>query len=161
MYETVSVDSPSPRELPADLRQWLPAGRLLALANEAAGVVAKDALFRHPQFETFSAPLLLGLLSYCYATNSFGSNDIEWEVLNDVLLNRFCGSSLPDAPAIRRFRRAYRPWILQCLICLLEKAIAEPAEQSRAVPADNCAALVDWASRRIQLAILMDVSAAD
>jgi hypothetical protein len=117
--------------------------------------------FRHPDFEKFSAPRLLGLLGYCYATNSFGSEDIEWEVLNDVLLKHFCGSLHPDAQVIRRFRRAYRPWLLQCLVCVAKNAVLEQAEASGADYTGTSADLVNWASRKIQLAILMDASAAD
>jgi hypothetical protein len=105
--------------------------------------------------------MMLGLLGYCYATNSCSSKDIEWDILNDPLLNHFCGSAFPDAQAIRRFRRAYRPWILQCLVCLLKKAMAEQAEKGGASRDNTCTDVVDWASRKIQMAILMDASAAD
>jgi hypothetical protein len=97
----VSVEAASAGQLPADLRSWLPASRLLALATAAVEVVTEDPAFRNRCFERFSAPMMLALLSYCYATNSFGSDDVEWEVLNDALLNHYCGSPLPDAPAIR------------------------------------------------------------
>jgi hypothetical protein len=155
-----SVEAPSMGALPADLRSWVSAGRLLALATEAAGVVTRDPAFCSLRFEKFGTPMMLSLLGYCYATNSFGSEDVEWAVLNDVLLKHFCGS-LPDAPAIRRFRRSYRPWILQCLVCLLKKAVVEQAEKSDAVSTGTGAEMVNWASRKIQLAILMDAAAAD
>ena len=157
----VPIDARS--ALAEDLRSWLPARRVLSLATEAAGLVTQDPAFRTMRFEQCSAPMMLTLLGYCYATNRFSSEDVEEAVANEDVLRHSLGFS--DAHAIRRFRRAYRPWILQCLIYILTEAKAESAERAKesfaTVCSGACEDIVGWSSRRIQLAILMDAAEAD
>jgi len=146
--------------LPEDLRSWLPAHRVLALATEAAGLVTQDPAFRNMPFEQCSAPMVLTLLGYCYATNRLSSEDVEQAAGNEDVLRHTLG--FPDAHVIQRFRRAYRPWILQCLIYILTKAMAEPAKNGFATVCSGTREdIVGWSSRKIQLAILMDTAAAD
>src|ERR1043166_2486044 len=64
--------------------------------------------------------VLLGLLTYCYATGIFGSQEIEALVRRDPLLNLLCGRDLPDGQVIRHFRRCNRALLQRCLETTLE-----------------------------------------
>src|SRR4051812_23437740 len=132
MNTLISNETGLLNELPADLRSRLPERRLLDLALEAVEVVvSQDPAFQGRRFEHFSSTMMLTLLAYCYATDSFGSEDVAWAAGNEGPPKYICRQSLPDAQAIRRFRRAYRPWVMQCLVYLLNRAIAEqPARKS-------------------------------
>jgi hypothetical protein len=151
-------------ELPADLRSWLPERRLLELTLEAVEVVSlQGESFGGKRFEQFSPTMMLTLLTYCYATDSFGSGDVEWAATNETTPRYICRLSLPDANAIRRFRRAYRASVMQCLMYVLNGAIAErPASDSfEAIYAETFVDADAWARRKIDLAILMDTAASD
>ena len=154
----VPIEAPS--ALPEDLRSWLPADSVLALATEAADRITQGPAFPKARFEQFDASMMLTLLGYCYATNRLSSEDVEEAAANEDVVHDTLG--FPDAQIIRRFRRAYRPWMLQCLIYILTKAVTEPAEMSRAPGRSGTSAdIVGWSSRKIQRATLMDVADAD
>lgn len=58
---------------------------------------------------------LLGAVSYCYAKEIFRSEDIEHSMLKDAEFRASVGNEVPDAHAIRRFRRYNREAILKTL----------------------------------------------
>ena len=121
---------------------------------------------------------MLGAVAYCYAKGVYGSEEIERKMLQDPQLRAATGAELPDAHAIRRFRRLNR----QALQSTLEKFYrrlrsritgvlpgAAPPEPSpppaaAAVPADagNTTIVAKReASARIQEAIILDSASSD
>jgi hypothetical protein len=58
---------------------------------------------------------MLGAVSYCYAKGVYRSEDIERKMRQDPELGKAAGGELPDAHAIRRFRRHNREAILATL----------------------------------------------
>jgi transposase len=164
MNTLISNETGRLNELPADLRAWLPEGRLLEVALEAVEVVtSQDAALRGKRFEQFSPAMMLTLLTYCYSTDSFGSEDVQWAAINETTPRYICRLSIPDAQAIRRFRRAYRSWVVKCLVYVLNRAVAEqPTQESfDTMYAETFLDAEAWARRKIDLAILMDTAAAD
>ena len=154
----VPIEAPS--ALPEDLRSWLPADSVLALATEAADRITQGPAFPKARFEQFDASMMLALVGYCYATNRLSSEDVGEVASNEGVIRGALG--FPDAQSIRKFRRAYRPWMLQCLIYILTAAVTEPAEMGLVpVRSGTSADIVGWSSRKIQRATLMDVADAD
>jgi hypothetical protein len=58
---------------------------------------------------------MLGAVSYCYAKGVFTSEDIERKMLRDPQLRESIHGEVPDASAIRRFRRLNRDAIRRTL----------------------------------------------
>jgi hypothetical protein len=59
---------------------------------------------------------LLALVTYCYATEIYGSADIESLMRRDATFRAQCGNEFPDWRAIRRFRRENREAIHRSLV---------------------------------------------
>jgi hypothetical protein len=86
----------------------------LRAASEAAqpggpGVVAPKAGNAIPAKE------LLGAVAYCYAKGVYSSSEIEGRMLRDPKLRAATHDEIPNAQAIRRFRRTNRAAIQQTL----------------------------------------------
>ncbi len=58
---------------------------------------------------------MLGAVSYCYAKGVYASEDIERRMMHDAQLREAVHGEVPDALAIRRFRRLNRSAIQQTL----------------------------------------------
>jgi hypothetical protein len=58
---------------------------------------------------------LLGAVAYCYAKGVYSSSEIEDQMLRDAKLRAATQDEIPDANAIRRFRRLNREAIHQTL----------------------------------------------
>ena len=58
---------------------------------------------------------MLGAVAYCYAKGVYSSSEIEGRMLRDAELRKATHEEIPDAQAIRRFRRLNREAILQTL----------------------------------------------
>jgi hypothetical protein len=143
-------------ELPGDLRSWLDEQQVVEFAREAVQtVVANDRAFGQAAFEQFRPQVLLTLLAYCYATDTYGSDDVEWAAQNETAGRHLCGGQRPDPQSVRRFRRRYRPQIEQCLAAMFNEALAYRSGES-----DAAAASV-WARRKVDLAVLTDTAAVD
>ena len=105
---------------------------------------------------------MLTLLTYCYAEEIYDSETIEWAASNDPTVRYICAGILPSWQEIRRFRKANRQSIEQCLVHVATQAMArryfggadQPVE-----PDEACAQVLCWAQRRVELAIMMDTAA--
>jgi len=85
--------------------------------------------------------VLLGLLTYCYASGVFSSQEIEARVRKDPILILLCGHELPDWHLIRRFRRYNREVIQRCLEVTLYHANAGCGPRSSSGPEGNALVL--------------------
>lgn len=95
--------------------------------------------------------ILLGVLSYCYASGVYDSAEIENRLWEDHTFRARFDQQLPTAPRIRQFRRRHRPQLLSIITSALrarrssaqavDPSIHEPA--AAAVAALENAALAD------------------
>lgn len=136
-----------------DLRLAVGERRLIELALEAVQLVGEELPRPVRALQDQPSPrMLLTLLTYCYAAGIYGSEDIEWACESDASARYICANTLPDHDAIRRFRRANRPWIGACLGWVYGKAC--PAD----IASTELAALV---RQKLELAIMMDTAACE
>jgi hypothetical protein len=109
--------------------------------------------------------MLLALLTYCYASGVYGSEDIEWDCQNDPTARSLCGNASPNQETIRRFRRANRPLIEACLACVYGRACGAILPPTRGelspipkLEARTSAVLLSVARRKLELAVMFDTA---
>jgi transposase len=112
--------------LPEDLSLYLGKKTIVMLILEAVQTINGERLefnrFASANGETFHSPMLLTLLTYCYATGVYGSADIEVNVGRDPMTRYLCARTYPDMGIIRGFRRQNREKLSQCLTLVLKRA---------------------------------------
>src|SRR5215204_1622812 len=110
----------------ADLRQRVGTSNLLRWCLEAPLIVNDEAaqLLRQ-SICGFRPPMMLTLLSFCYASSYYGSEDIARAISVDRMVRYICARTYPDAHAIRRFRRCGRGLLDQALGYVLRQAAIE------------------------------------
>ena len=97
--------------------------------------------------------MLLALLTFCYAAGIYSSEDVEWDCRNNFAVGCLCANRHPDQDSIRRFRRANRPWIEECLARVYDRACgAEPADED---------AGRKFARAKLGLAVMIDTAMSD
>jgi len=117
------MENPNLRDLVlAAVRQIDP--RLIPLPAAGAGIACQPRV-------------LLGLLTYCYASGVFSSQEIEARMRKDSILILLCGQELPDWQVIRRFRRYNREVIQRCLEVTLYHATAGCGPRAPVGPEGN------------------------
>jgi len=89
-------------------------------------------------------PVMLGVLTYCYARGVFNSGEIAARLKAEPELRKAFGRDLPDEAAIRHFRRKYAGEIEDALETLY---VAFP-RQDPALPADPAAPLTKVAHQQ-------------
>jgi hypothetical protein len=75
---------------------------------------------------------LLGAIVYCYAKGIFSSHEIENRMMRDAELRQSLSGEVPDANAIRRFRRMNR----QAIHATLEKYYRHERRRQKAAAAE-------------------------
>jgi hypothetical protein len=110
--------------LPSDLGEWFERKELVKLVLEAVeGVDCSSGDEHEAEDETKKKfPLLVTLLTYCYATGMYESRQIEFETKRDATLRYLCGNACPDWNILRHFRRFHRGAITQSLVKLFTLA---------------------------------------
>ena len=127
-FLSVCIDNTNLRDLVlATVRQFDPR-QLIPVAAAGAGI-------------TFQPRVLIGLVTYCYASGVFSSQEIEARVRKDPILVLICGQELPDWHVIRRFRRYNHEAIQRCLEATLYHANAVSRSRSSSSPEGNEAML--------------------
>jgi hypothetical protein len=119
---TTDPSSLASAKLPVDLRQWLPERTLVNLALEAVQTVSERLPRVSSGTHEFRPPMMLTLLSYCYAVGLGGSADIERAAEADQTVGYICAGDRPDWLTIRRFRRQNVELLRECLASILKKA---------------------------------------
>jgi hypothetical protein len=137
-----------------DLRQRVGTSNLLAWALEAPLLLddASAALLK-TDAGGFRPHMMLTLLSFCYASGYYGSQDIEHAIANDKTVRYVCARTYPDAKAIRRFRRQHRPALDQCLRYVLFRAAME---MTNALTGDLEQQIASATQEKIELAVVLD-----
>jgi len=91
-FPSVCIENTSLCDLVLAVVRQFDTRQLVPVAAAAAGIACQSRV-------------LLGLLTYCYASGIFSSRDIEARVRLDPILILLCGRELPDWHRIRHFRR--------------------------------------------------------
>jgi hypothetical protein len=166
---TSELTEPQPAELPSNLSTLIGERALFALARQAVDAVdARLPRWQRDPGGDAGPRTLLALLTYCYAAGTYASEDIEWACRHEEAARYVGGNMCPDQDRLRRFRRANRPWIEQCLAWVLERVREQlhptvgPLESRGAEPGNSSdLAFLQLARRRVTLATLMDSALAD
>ena len=153
-----------PGRLPADLRQALGERGLLALALDAVQQVDwSDANSGFKGRQSFRPQMMLTLLSYCYAADICGSQNIEWAIEHNETVRYICARMFPDWLAIRRFRRQHREQLQQCLIYMFKQAWALKFDQAEVdylgyawFESELSQQITTVVQHRIDLAVILD-----
>lgn len=115
------IQEESPGEvLPAGfLSEWIKKGTLLSLIVD----VVQTLEWPESDFElsansgyAFRRPVMLTVLTYCYATGVYAAKDIALRISRDEILGFLCKGTFPTWQDIRDFSRRYPDLIKQSLI---------------------------------------------
>lgn len=157
--------------LPDDLREWMSEDRLVRLVFEAVAEFDPQQMPRRDFVHagrTFPVTVMLTLLTYCYASGRFGSQEIEEMLTSDPMLRYLCAGDEPSSTAIRRFRRVYRgPLSVNLLRVFLVAIRARGQETLPAWSACDCSpsleinAAAQAAEAAIGKAVFADTTALD
>jgi transposase len=119
-----NTSNPAPT-MPGDLSRYLGRKTVVKLILDAVHSVIGDSVdyqWFASDGKTFQRPMMLTLLTYCYATGVYGSAEIELNIERDRMTHYLCAWTYPDIDVIRGFRRLNRREILQCLVLVLRRA---------------------------------------
>jgi transposase len=121
----VNLDRQTPRFLPYDLRDWLPAGPVVHCILEAVEQIPTVHFHVNPHGtgrEQYPPPMMLALLIYCSATGRFGARTIEAATHSDVAGRYLCANQHPDHPAICAFGTANATAFQAAFVTVLQLA---------------------------------------
>jgi hypothetical protein len=140
----------------ADLRQRVGTSNLLRWCLEAPLIVNDEAgqLLRQ-NVCGFRPPMMLTLLSFCYASSYYGSEDIAGAITTDRTVRYICARTYPDAHAIQRFRRCCRGLLDQALGYVLRQAATEMTGHGALGP-ELEQQVLSTTQEKIELAVIMD-----
>ena len=122
VIETPAVAPPC---LPEDLSLYLGKKTVVKLVLDAVQTVNGESV-EYTWFakggKTFQRPMMLTLLTYCYATGAYGAVDIGLNIHHDQMTRYLCANTYPDIDVIRGFRRLNRLSVKQCLAHVLRRS---------------------------------------
>ncbi len=160
---------PAMMEVPADLRIWVGDWGLVTMVldsvqaewPEAGGAQAGCS-------DRLCKPMMLTLLTYCYAAGIYASEDIELAPGRSPQILYICAGQHPEADTIRQFRRANRAQLERCLARVLGEAARLKigktewaSEPGRLLEAPVRGSIQQLVGHRLQLAVLMDTAGDD
>jgi hypothetical protein len=171
---------PSENPLPDDLRSWIDRHalvRLVLAAIQTANLPVAPATPTRDGGAGFRPHILLGVLTYCYATGVYASSDIELEFNRDTVVRHLFADVYPEADRLRSFRRRNRTAIQRCLaevlrrVCRVRAGLeSESLDESADAPAASpdfpttgkgMHPFADEADERINRAVRLDCWALD
>jgi hypothetical protein len=117
---TLLQEAPTENVVPTDfLSEWIRKGTLLSLILDAGQTLD------WPEYElelaarsgyAFRRPVMLTVVTYCYANGVYSSRDIASRISRDEILRFLCAGTYPAWDDIRDFTRRNRSLIKQSLI---------------------------------------------
>ena len=149
----------APRRLPPPGQ--FPATELRALVTAVQAAVRRvdentlKSEARHESGPAVHPKVLLALLSFCYARQTYGSQAVVAWLRREGSFHQFSPDALPDASALCRFRRENREPLQRCLSETL-RLLAEEKVAAGVVTKVSEASLAEEASRRIIMAMFVD-----
>ena len=132
--------------------------RLAAAVQTAVAGVDEGKLEPVARLETGQAirpKLLLALLTFCYARQTYGSAEVADWLRREVNIRLFPVDEYPDARTLCRFRRENREALHRCLTATLQ-FLGEEKMAAGVVTKVSEARLAEEASRRIIMAMFVD-----
>lgn len=116
------------RELPSspELCAWPEKTGLVSLVLSAVAAVdwpGKEKEFAYQGGAAYQSQTLMAVLTYCYATGIYSSQDIEASVREDRIVRYLSDHATPDWKTLRRFRKLHRGPLRQCLLGVLHQAL--------------------------------------
>jgi hypothetical protein len=120
------TNDPNPiLHLPSNLTVWMGerilAGLTLEITSELGHAMLRDES-PNSQWHTIGPQMLLGLLTYCYATGVLSSNEIAESAAQAGMIRYLSAYTLPEAKILKAFRRRWHPLLRQSLIVLFNRA---------------------------------------
>ena len=107
--------------------------RLLLLALDAVQTADSTKLrSASAAIAPVSAPMLLTLLTYCYARGLYDSRDIVAAAVYDPIVRYVCKGTRLNWEMLRGFRRKHRSLLLHCLGWVLKQAWKLKLDQGKA-----------------------------
>jgi hypothetical protein len=101
------------------LSEWINKGTLVSLILDAAQRLdwpERDLRLAARSGYAFRRPVLLSVVTYCYASGIYNSKDIALRVSRDEILGFLCAGTFPTWQDIRDFSRHNRDLIRQALL---------------------------------------------
>lgn len=143
-----------------DLRRRVGASNLLRWCLEAPLMIVDDTgRMSRKNAGGFRPHMMLTLLSFCYASGYYGSEDIVRAIEHDQTVRYICARTYPEAHAIRRFRRFCRGALDQALSYVLRQAALGMAGAD--LPTELERQVLSTTQEKIELAVVMDRHAAE
>jgi transposase len=126
MKATPEADPSRRLGLPWDLSQWVDKNTLLHWINEEIDSLDwtnTDLVAYQRSHPDYRPRMLLGLLTYAYATGACESGEIAEGCYQDNILRKICLGEPPTPTAIARFRRENRGLLKWSLAQVFKRAI--------------------------------------
>jgi len=120
-----NLDRDTPRLLPPNLRDWLPAAPLVHFVLDAVETLDLRGFRvneRGPGDEPFPPSVMLALLIYGYATGPFSSRRIEQATHDSVPVRVLTADPHPDHDTLCTFRRQNQALCTECFVQVLHLA---------------------------------------
>lgn len=147
---------------PWDLREWVAPDRLLSWVKEEVGALdwqnPKLVAYLRAHRE-YRPQVMLNLLTYGYATGTYGSEDIAEQCYADKPFQQICEKYPPAPTAVMAFRRENRGLLRWCLSRVLRRALTEKyALDDGFLPPGLRKCIADAAVTRLDMARHLDRS---
>ena len=173
--EALAIDIEMKRKLekeresfPADLGELVGEEALVHLVLNAVQIASEQpesGISSCSSDESPNARMMISLLTYCYARNLFGSQEIEEQTTAPSMVRYLCAREFPEFDALRNFRRRHRKILTECLRRVVSGVDRIRCDNQETLPARSrgpvhsnellCEA-TEEADRRIQLAAQAD-----
>lgn len=121
----VNIDRLTPMLLPVDVQEWVQPDhlvRFLVDALDALDIQGFKVNERGTGDEQYPPRMMLGLLTYSYATGTFSSRQIERASYEDLPTRFICANTHPDHDTICTFRRENKALFQESFVKVLQMA---------------------------------------
>src|SRR4051812_17048127 len=156
--KTNSRVTPSPNRAAPNFRTSDEPASLVQAVQTAVRDVDDRMLRRVARLDAgvaFQPRTLLAMITFCYAKEIYGSEQIEDVMRRDTNFRQLCKNEFPDARLIRRFRRENRDAVQWCVIAALQ-FLFEQKVADGTVSKTNDLQVIEEAKRRITMAMFID-----
>jgi hypothetical protein len=104
-------------DVPENLSKWFPERGLLHLVLDTVQTVDLPAAAKRPEGSRILRPeMMLTLLTYCYVSGIYASEDVVRAISHDRTVRYICAHNYPTWEDIRLFRRHHREQLDACLM---------------------------------------------
>jgi len=121
----VNIDRLTPMLLPADVQEWVQPDHLARFVVDAVDELNLQGFKvneRGTGDEQYPPRMMLSLLSYCYATGTFSSRQIERASYENLPVRFICGNTHPEHDTICTFRRENQALFQESFVKILQLA---------------------------------------